>query len=163
MKLIASVDERALAGLAEGTHLVPDVPVAVPAHLREQTIRDLPATADVRVTVRTRERTISRSVPIYVLGPPLVHADFEIIPEEDIVTLDLTGPVETIERIDRNDIQVWAELHFFSHAELSEQADESTSSHALKFHVPPNVRPSVSAYEVPVRIHRRAKPAEEEQ
>lgn len=160
--LIANVDPRSLADLAEGEHLISGVPVTVPAYLREEKMLDLPSTVDVRVTVRTQERTISRSVPIYILDPPLVHADFQIVPEDQSVTVDLTGPVETIDRIDRNDIKVWAELHFFSHAELSEYAETSTSTHALKFRLPPNVRPSVSSYQMPVVIRRRTPAVEPE-
>lgn len=160
--LIANVDPRSLADLAEGEHLISGVPVTVPAYLREEKMLDLPSTVDVRVTVRTQERTISRSVPIYILAPPLVHADFQIVPEDQSVTVDLTGPVETIERIDRNETKVWAELHFFSHAKLSENAETSTTPHALKFQLPPNVRPSVSSYQMPVVIRRRAPAVEPE-
>ncbi len=162
MALIAIVDDRDLADLDEGEHPIANVTVTVPAYLREQTIMDLPDAVSVRVTVRKQEKTITRSVPIYVLGPPLVHVDFKIVPEEDVVTVDLTGPVETIERIDSNDIPVWAELHVFSHAALSEQATESTSTHPLKFRLPPDVRASVSSYEMPVVIQRREQAVETE-
>lgn len=155
MQLVAEVDESALADLGEGEHEIPDVPVTVPPHLRKQNIRNLPATAKVRVTVRKQEKTIARSVPIYVLNTPSISEDFEIIPDEDFVTVDLTGPVETIDRIHKNNIQVWAELHFFSHADLSASAEETTLTYALEFHLPPNVRPSVSSYQMPVKIRRR--------
>jgi hypothetical protein len=136
----ASVD---LARAVEDNPPPPGEPSVVTLAIEPPTIGGEPLTAlrtreaEVSYTLQNREGSLEMdSMPLRRLTP--FQFPYEIVVANNAKVLNdvtLTGPVETLARIESGEIPVWAELHFFDTTQLT--AGEATV--AVQYHLPPNV------------------------
>ncbi|MEM8781570.1 MAG: hypothetical protein AAGE65_01830 [Planctomycetota bacterium] len=93
--------------------------------------------ADVSYTLANRESTLNlTSMPLRRLTP--FEFPFEIVVSNNAKVLNdvtLTGPAETLRRIESGEIAVWAELHFFD-ATLLTPGEETVT---VAYHLPAGV------------------------
>ncbi|MEM1098026.1 MAG: hypothetical protein AAGH92_04485 [Planctomycetota bacterium] len=110
--------------------------------------------ADVSYTLENRETTLTlKSVPLRRLTP--FEFPYEIVVSNDAKVLNdvtLTGPVDTLARIEAEEIPVWAELHFFDATQFT-PGEETVP---VNYHLPPGV--SAELRQVNVELRERNTP-----
>jgi hypothetical protein len=91
------------------------LPVVLPTFLRGPRVRFEPTSVRAVLEVRRQTRSIALTrVPIHVNAPWQPLSAWAVIPEGEKLLLDqdvrIEGPTEVIERIEANELRVWAEL-----------------------------------------------------
>lgn len=159
VEIPASVAEEAqfiklVAGVApeDTSHLEENVPgelkvpltLSMPSHLRDNMRQFTPVITppQATVTITIRKRTGSTDVPgvpILIVAPWAELKRFSIELEDNQRVLDekvkVTGPRDVIDKIDRNELKVWAELRL-----TADDLESGITSKPLLINVPSGVR-----------------------
>jgi hypothetical protein len=163
IKLPARLDEERFAGLAEGVeHKLTNVSIDLPYQLQQRDGVSISHDAvSVAFTIIRQTDTLASQLSVLIQGPAPAMADFQIVPEEEgRVTVELTGPRSTIEKIKARELtEIWAELRFRSYEDLAQLAEGAKPvSRFLAFHLPPGV--TASPKRISFSVQRGGKPSE---
>ncbi len=155
--LMARLDEKQLNALEPGPHEFP-VPVVLPPVLHDKHVRVEPARVTVTFTITSRTSELTYRAPLFILGPPADLAEYEVIPTERFVSINLIGPPDTMEQIESGQLreQVYAELRVPREKLDDAAASGDETDHSATFRLPPGVRASPPQQLVTFKVDRRA-------
>lgn len=144
-------------------HVLVNVPLVLPQArgLDRVTIAPTAATVTLTVTQKTK-KSEPQSIPIKLLVPigELARYDVQLVDQADpwLSRIVFSGPNETIDRINKKEVKVWAELRLDSD-DLGTAADKESASAPVHLTVPPGVNAVEHPQPIKFRVVRRALPA----